>query len=191
MICELTLGALLATASLYDRPPCSAVPSNPVVAAAIPAKVVMPLAIKASQAERDMVIRTVWGEAGNEPVKGQIAVVAVIRNRVLAGDVYGGPSVTGVVRKPYAFEPWLHARTRAAMMRLAKTGAEYQRIAGLVDGVLDGRTPDPTGGATHFYAPVAQRLLGRRAPTWGLGKPMAVIGGHHFFRPRYQVASAQ
>lgn len=208
MFCELTLGALMASASLYTTSPCdrhASLPSRPgaveISSVARDHKPAPPTAppllvpggpvVKITAIERDMAVRTVFGEADDEPVKGQVAVVAVIRNRALMGNIYGGPSVTGVIKKPYAFEPWLWAKTRARMYGLPKASEKYQQIARMVDGVFAGTTPDPTDGATHFYAPVAQRLLGRKAPDWGRGKPKAIIGGHHFFRPRVQLASAQ
>jgi hypothetical protein len=54
---------------------------------------------------RDLAIRTIWGEAAQEPEEGQAAVAAVIRNRMQAGR-YGGSDVRSVVRHPNAFEPW-------------------------------------------------------------------------------------
>ena len=55
--------------------------------------------------------------------------------------------------------------------------------------VMAGRVADPTGGATHFYAPAAQAQLGREPPAWATGVP-TVIGGHNFYKVGYGPGSA-
>ena len=44
--------------------------------------------------------------------------------------------------------------------------------------MIDGKVPDPTGGATHYYAAAMMK-----APAWAKGAKQTVkIGGHVFFR---------
>jgi hypothetical protein len=130
---------------------------------------------------RDLIIRTIFGEAqpGDEP--GRAAVASVIRNRVMAGRY--GKTPEEVVLKPYAFEPWIRPDARARMLGLREDDPHYQSIAQQVDQIFGGTFKDPTGGATHFFAPRAQAALGRSVPAWARGDPLASIGGHLFYAP--------
>ena len=55
-------------------------------------------------ADRDMLIRAIHGEAGNQGPEGMRAVASVIRNRAANGG-YGGDTVPGVLQAPNQFEP--------------------------------------------------------------------------------------
>lgn len=136
---------------------------------------------------RDLVIRTVFGEAGNEPDDGKAAVAAVIRNRAVSGR-YGGTSPSDVVLARGQFEPWARSDAKARMLSLSPDNPAYQRIGSIVDSVFK-NGEDITGGATHFFAPVAQAQLGRNAPSWAKGES-TVIGGHHFYAPEGKVTMA-
>lgn len=133
-------------------------------------------------ADRDAMIRTVYGEAGNEPTAGQTAVAAVIRNRAVDGG-YGGDTPSAVVHEPNQFEPWNGGPAKDRMLALSPTDPKYQAISKVVDAAYGtgGRAPaDPTDGATLFYSPKAQAALGRPAPTWAKGEG-TVIGNHTFY----------
>jgi hypothetical protein len=135
-----------------------------------------------SGADRDNMIRTVYGEAGNEPAQGQLGVAAVIRNRAVDGG-YGGSTPTAVVQAPNQFEPWNTPEGRARMAALPSFGPKYAAIGKVVDAAYGtgGRAPeDPTEGKTMFYSPGAQAALGRPPPAWAKG-PGQVIGGHTFY----------
>jgi hypothetical protein len=138
---------------------------------------------------RDLAIRTVLGEAANEPEEGQAGVAAVIRNRVQAGR-YGGADVPSVVLKPYAFEPWGNPEARAGMMAHRPEDPKYQQAGQIVDRVF-GEGYDPTGGATHFYSPTAQAALGRQPPKWAQGQEPQNIGRHAFYAPEGRVQSTE
>jgi hypothetical protein len=133
---------------------------------------------------RDLVIRTVLGEAANEPDEGMAAVAAVIRNRVQSGR-FGG-SVPEVVLKPKQFEPWNTPDGRSRMYGYAPDSEPYSRAARAVDSVF-AQGSDPTSGATHFYSPTAQAALGREPPKWAQGEPQN-IGRHAFYAPEGRVA---
>lgn len=136
-------------------------------------------------AHRDLAIRTIYGEAANEPDEGQAAVAAVIKNRMQAGR-YGGDSIPGVVLAKNQFEPWGNTDARSRMMALKQDDPRYQKIGGIVDQMFGGQMEDPTGGATHFVAPAAQAALGRPMPSWAQGEGQA-IGRHTFFAPEGRV----
>ena len=134
----------------------------------------------------DAMVRTVAGEAGAEPLKGQQAVAAVIMNRANGS----GASPRDVVFAPNQFEPWNGGAARQRLEAMDPSSAQYQSILNnVVRPVMSGQVADPTGGATHFYAPVAQAALGRAAPSWATGTP-TVIGGHNFYTVGYTPGSA-
>lgn len=132
--------------------------------------------------DRDHMIRTIYGEAGNEPTQGQLAVASVIRNRAVDGS-YGGNTPSAVVHAPGQFEPWSDPAAKARMMALDPNSPQYAAISKVVDAAYgtDGREPqDPTEGKTLFYSPSAQAALGRPAPAWAKGDGQ-VIGRHTFY----------
>lgn len=133
--------------------------------------------------DRDLVIRTLLSEAGGEGAEGQAAVAHVIRNRMARGR-YGGSSAGEVVTAPNQFEPWntVGSGAKNDPASYDPNSSAYKAAGKIVDGVFGGEIADPTGGMTHFYAPVAQSALGRDAPKWAKG-PSKKIGGHMFFAP--------
>ena len=126
-----------------------------------------------SPADRDLWIRTVIGEAGTDPAS-QPAVAHVIANRIRDT----GQSPSQVVLAPNQFEPW-NNRARE-LLSASPNSAPYKAVAKVVDGVIAGSIPDPTNGATQFYAPAAQKALGRKPPAWDDGTGVQ-IGAHKFF----------
>lgn len=96
--------------------------------------------------DRDLIIRTVIGEAAQEPFEGQAGVAHVIRNRLSTGQY--GQSVPDVLFAPKQFEPW-STRSRE-LMGIDPQSPIYQRTGQVVDMVFGGQLPDPTGGALNF-----------------------------------------
>lgn len=147
-----------------------------------------PQTLALSPKERDYAARTLLSEAGADPM-GQAAVAHVIRNRAMAGGF--GEGVEGVITKPYAFEPWLHAGSGQKNDPLAHDprSAAYQQALKIVDAVALGEIPDPTKGATHFYSPASQRLLAstdnrQLVPSWATKDAYkTTIGGQEFYTP--------
>lgn len=130
-----------------------------------------------TDADRQAIVKTVYGEAANEPAVGQQAVAAVIRNRANQA----GLTPEQITQQRNQFEPW---NTEAGRARMNGIGQQrFEQIAGTVAPVID-QGLDPTGGATHFYAPRAQAALGRNVPKWddGTGND---IGNHRFFQLGY------
>jgi spore germination cell wall hydrolase CwlJ-like protein len=95
--------------------------------------------------DRDLIIRTVMGEANGEPMTGKVAVAAVIKNRLLSGE-YGGSTVPGVLLKDKQFEPW--GTRRRELLSYQEDDPRYQEAGEAVDRAFSGE--DPTNGATHF-----------------------------------------
>lgn len=127
--------------------------------------------------DKDMMVRTIIGEAGDQPADGQAAVAHVILNRARTGQ-YGGNTPTDVVLAPHQFEPW---QTRSSQLLGIKPDSPlYKKTAALVDDVTSGARPDPTNGATHFLAPAVMKARGAPNPSWAQG-PGQQIGGHVFY----------
>lgn len=152
------------------RPPAN----RPVAGAVAPAR---PFRAPVSDEERDLMARTLFGECRGEPREGQIAVAWVIRNRA-ERPRWWGRTVGGVCLAKAQFTCWWDAQ--GATLR-SPALAHDRRLAALrriVDDVLDGREPDPTGGADHYcttaIAPQVRWARGRQ--------PVAVIGAHTFYR---------
>jgi spore germination cell wall hydrolase CwlJ-like protein len=136
-----------------------------------------------SARDRDLMIRTILGEAANQGPRGQAAVAHVILNRTAEGNYGATPS--HVVLAPNQFEPW--STKSKELMAIKPTSPAYQQAGDIVDMVAGGEIPDPTNGATHFYSPSSQAALGRAAPSWAK-QPTAQIGGHTFFAPNGAVS---
>lgn len=130
--------------------------------------------------QRDIVVRTIIGEAANQGAQGQIAVANVIKNRAAAGGLW--PSDPAKVSlQPSQFSTWNSLKNGGnKLARNASPGsAIYQRIGKLVDGVFAGEIGDPTGGATYYYA------KGTKQPGWWNkvgGTPLQI--GDHLFRSK-------
>lgn len=96
--------------------------------------------------DRDLMIRTVIGEAAQEPFDGQVGVARVIRNRLDSGRY--GKSAEDVLFAPKQFEPW-QTRSRE-LMAIRPDSPEYQRAAMAVEAAYSDAESDPTRGALNF-----------------------------------------
>lgn len=146
----------------------------------------------ASMNDIDMAARTLFGEARGEGWQGLVAVAWVIRNRAELSAAqekrtgkalwWGGPDLLSVVRKDWQFSCWNADDPNCEKLRqldeLDPTFAQCRRV---VEAVLTGMEPDPTNGATHYFAPRAVKS----PPLWAKGKtPVAVVGRHEFYIAR-------
>ena len=96
--------------------------------------------------DRDLLIRTVLGEAANQGLEGMAAVAHVVLNRLKSGKY--GQSIPDVLFAPKQFEPWNTRRNE--LLSIPSDSKAYQNAAAVIDNVQAGNAPDPTGGATHF-----------------------------------------
>ncbi|WP_027255888.1 conjugal transfer protein TraG N-terminal domain-containing protein [Leisingera aquimarina] len=144
-----------------------------------------------SNYDRDVMIRTIAGEAGREGETGQAAVAHVIMNRV--ADERWGDNPAEVSLQLKQFSAWNNGVGGNSLpTKLEEGSAEYERIGRIVDGVAAGQIPDVTGGATHYYSPkgmeahVAAGEQSNVVPTWlgresqARGHQNVQIGGHIF-----------
>lgn len=141
--------------------------------------------------ERDVMVRTIIGEAANEGAVGQAAVAHTIRNRVM--DERWGDDPAEVSLQFKQFSTWNDGAGGNGLPTKYNPGdALYDRVANIVDEVWSGQTGDMTGGATFYYSPAGMDALvnegsqGNRLPNWlneqnaDRGAAPAVIGGHVF-----------
>lgn len=137
-----------------------------------------------NDAERDLMIRTIIGEAANQPSEGQAAVAHTILNRARDGSF--GSNISRVILAPNAFEPW---STRAGELAVIPRNSKvYQQVGEIVDRARSGELPDPTNGATHFLQEdIVRQRRGGTLPDWAQG-PGQRIGAHTFFNPNQKTA---
>ena len=129
--------------------------------------------------DRDLMIRTILGEAADQGPQGQAAVAHVIMNRLAAGTYGATPSA--VVLAPHQFEPWTTRRNE--LMAISPNSSAYRNVGDIVDMVQAGEIPDTTKGATHFLQEnIVRQRRGGSLPSWA-AKPIAKIGAHTFYRP--------
>jgi hypothetical protein len=121
--------------------------------------------------DRDLIIKTLYGEAGNQGPHGMAAVAHVIKNRFESGHWGNSPGAVATASDPksgvHQFSMWnssknMEGNTKA--QNLSPDNPNYQAIGALVDGVFGGAVPDPTNGATHYYAPAGMK--GGVPPSW-------------------------
>lgn len=137
--------------------------------------------------DRDNLIRTVLGEAGNQSDEGKAAVAHVIVNRLASGNHGSTPS--DVVFEPKQFESWKDPDKRKKLRDIPENSGQYQRAASVVDGVLSGQIEDPTGGAVNFLNKKEQAKRVGGLPDWAKGEGQQ-IGDHTFFGAPQQTADS-
>lgn len=126
--------------------------------------------------ERDILARTIWGEARNQGIAGMQAVAAVILNRA-ARPGWWGHDVKSVCLKNRQFAAWnFDDPNRNKMLALTDADPAYRQCLEVADEALSGNLIDPTGGATHYHTTAI-------VPYWAKGEtPSCVIGDHVFYK---------
>ncbi|HMM31164.1 MAG TPA: spore cortex-lytic enzyme [Clostridia bacterium] len=111
-----------------------------------------------------LLAQLVYGEARGEPYKGQVAVAAVVLNRVDSSEFPN--SISGVVYQPGAFDA-----VADGQINLAPDEACINAARDAINGW------DPTGGCLYYYNPKTA------TNKWMLSKPVLLaIGNHSFFK---------
>jgi len=112
----------------------------------------------------ELLSRIIYAESKGEPYIGQVAVGAVILNRISSPDF---PStLAGVIYQPLAFEPVANGTINQAVPQ----NAEARKAA---QDALNGY--DPTGGCLYFFNPSTS------TSKWIWSKQIVkTIGKHHF-----------
>jgi spore germination cell wall hydrolase CwlJ-like protein len=139
---------------------------------------------KAGLTQRDALALTIWAEARNQPLDGQVAVGFVILNRI--GSRW--KTIKDVVWARLQFSCWnpgtdknhlrlLEACQWAIRGEIARNDRLVQAYW-VADGLLAGFLVNPIGGARHYLNPQALKKL----PAWAVAsKRSASIGDHDFY----------
>jgi spore germination cell wall hydrolase CwlJ-like protein len=120
---------------------------------------------------------TVYLEARDQPMRGQIAVAEVALRRQESSR--NGESLCAVLLKPKQFAMTLVSPNK--QLNNPKAWSRAWQVA--VDTMRLWQLPYPmrkevVPGASHFVASRIQR------PAWAVGEPIATIGDHDFYRVR-------
>ena len=109
--------------------------------------------------DREVARRTVWAEARGEPQQAWAAVAWTLVNRVALNPRRYGSTVAMAGLWVRQYSCWWPAKPdspewsdwRAAVTVDEDRSPEYGAMTTIVDAVLGGSLPDPTGGATHYW----------------------------------------
>jgi|YNPMSStandDraft_1061717.scaffolds.fasta_scaffold71628_2 spore germination cell wall hydrolase CwlJ-like protein len=132
----------------------------------------------------EILTRTLYAEAGEEPVRAIEALAALILNRARLALCPGRPggvppaeAVAAACRSPFHFPCWNRRDARHARLLAPEVDSPAYAVCRRVAlRALAGVLPDPTGGATHWHRAAAW-------PRWAIARvPVAQIGGLVFHR---------
>lgn len=123
---------------------------------------------------KEVLARTIYGEASNQPPEGQRAIANVIQNRVkLQG--WMGKTFREVCLKPFQFSCWLSGPNRDRLMRATEKEPVYAECLKIASLAINGQLKDITEGATHY------KVIGTPAKWAEEKKPVVVLGSHEFY----------
>lgn len=116
--------------------------------------------------EKQLLARTVNGEARGEPYEGQVAVAAVILNRVRHSSFPN--TISGVIYQPGAFTAVADGQINVP---ISEDSTVYKACEDAINGW------DPSGGAIYYFNPDTA------TNSWIWSRPLIVkIGKHRFCR---------
>ncbi len=141
-----------------------------------PAAVRIDRALAEPARERDILARTLWGEARSEGDAGMRAIAAVIINRRARDGIERVKSVREICLAPYQFSCWNGGDpNRIKVLTVDESDPVFRLALGIAAEALGGTLVDPTGGATHYHA-------AHISPYWSQDRtPSARIGRHVFY----------
>tara|TARA_R100000541_G_scaffold2442_1_gene8850 strand:+ start:1311 stop:1841 length:531 start_codon:yes stop_codon:yes gene_type:complete len=140
--------------------------------------------IKAKPKDKEILARTIYGEASNQGEEGMIAVGNVILNRYNSNlpkyKTKNIEGITGVVLKPYAFTVYNDKKNENynRMINATKEDKTYAKALDIAEKLLTGKIKDNTDGATHYFNPDEADPYWKDSP---LMTPLKKIGNHSFY----------
>lgn len=121
-------------------------------------------AVSATESDHQLLARAVNGEARGEPYEGQVAVAAVILNRVKHSSFPN--TIAGVIYQPGAFTAVSDGQINVP---IASNSTVYKACSDALNGW------DPTDGAIYYFNP------NTATNAWIWSRPLVkVIGKHRF-----------
>jgi N-acetylmuramoyl-L-alanine amidase len=125
----------------------------------------------------DILARTIYGEARGESFNGKVAVAYTITNRA-SRPSWWGSDITSVCLKPQQYSCWNPDDPNFNLLGEATLASHSFRDCLAAALLVYNRTlPDPTNGATHYFA-----LSMSTPPLWAAKmKAVSAIGNHSFF----------
>lgn len=118
--------------------------------------------ISINDQEMDLMARAVYSEARGEPHNGQVAIAAVIINRIL--HPLFPNTIRGVI-----FQPWQFTAVHDGQFWLEPNQASYNAAKAALDGW------DPSGGAIYYYNPITA------TSRWVFYRQVILKIGQHYF----------
>jgi len=114
-----------------------------------------------------LLAQTIYGEARGSP-QDRIPIGHTVLTRATNGWAWDGETIREVVTKPdqyKCFKPGAGIENYKATQNPEKDDPRaFTQCLEIAQGILSGRIPDPTGGATHFYE------KGHKPPKWTRNK---------------------
>ena len=117
--------------------------------------------VEFAEGDRYLLANLIYCEAGNQPYEGQVAVGAVVINRLLSGAFPN--TISGVIYQSWQFEPAATGRLAIALAKDEATPACYEAA----DAAMQGQTT--VADCLFFRTPIPQIT------------PRYTIGGHIFY----------
>ncbi len=121
-------------------------------------------AVNATQSDKQLLARAVNGEARGEPYEGQVAVAAVILNRVKHSSFPN--TISGVIYQPGAFTAVSDGQINVP---IDESSTVYKACSDALNGW------DPSGGAIYYFNPDTA------TNSWIWSRPLIVTIGKHRF----------
>ena len=115
-----------------------------------------------SSSDTALLAKLIYGEARGESYTGQVAVGAVVMNRVKSSSFPN--TVSGVIYQPYAF-----TAVSDGQINLTPNNTAYEAAKAAMNGY------DPTGGAIYYYNPSTA------SSKWIYSRKTTVTIGNHVF----------
>lgn len=132
-----------------------------------------------SPEQLDTAVRTAIGEGDNQGPDGLAGIIWTFRNRAeWKPTAWWGSSVSACCVHPAQYSCWLPGPDLDRIKAISNTSPDYLKVADIVQAVMDGTIPDPTGGATTY------KVRGTPA-SWDHAVeniPPRSIGAHDFWR---------
>lgn len=126
--------------------------------------------------DREVLAKTIWGEARSDGYVGMHAVCCTILNRAKRPG-WWGKNIREVCLKRRQYSCWNAGDPNLQkMINVTETDKEYVVALEIADIALDGKLEDITNHSTHYHT---KSIM----PYWARSEePVAIIGAHMFYR---------